>query len=161
MIRWGLATRPGLVSVIHSRTLTRWLFALALIYTDLIMVPVPWNNYGRGLGASWILGLNLAHAHGLVAGRDIVFTYGPLGYLIYPDPISGSPVLALLYRLGLYFLTVAALARLACVLPSKVTVCWTALLLALTVVLDPMPESQGLTAVIAVAVLVLVDRSTW
>jgi len=98
----------------------------------------------------------------MVAGRDIVFTYGPLGYLTYPDPVCGTPILALLYRIGLYFVSLAALCRLVRLEQSKVAAFWTAVLLGLAVVLDPLPEqSQGIIAIIAVALLVLVDRSNW
>ena len=34
-----------------------------------------------GLDRSWQLAIAEASTHGLVFGRDIVFTYGPLGYL--------------------------------------------------------------------------------
>jgi hypothetical protein len=138
------------------------LLALTVAYVALISLPMPWSLYDIGLDASWILGLNLAHHQGMAAGRDIVFTYGPLGYLVYPDRVCGSPVLPLLYRIGLYVLSIAALCRLVCVHRSKATAFWTALLLGLGVALDPMPEqSQGMIVLTAVALLVLTDRSPW
>ena len=71
--------------------LWRWLLLLSVTYVAILSVPAPWASYGTGLDPSWILGLNLAHSQGLVAGRDMVFTYGPLGYLLYPEPLGGCP----------------------------------------------------------------------
>jgi hypothetical protein len=149
-------------STLRQPVLLRGLLALSVAYAALISLPMPWSLYDIGLDASWILGLNLAHRQAMAAGRDIVFTYGPLGYLVYPDGVSGSPLLPLLYRIGLYVLSIAALCRLVWVHRSKAAAFWTALLLGLGVALDPMPEqSQGMIALTAVALLVLADRSPW
>ena len=142
--------------------LGRWLLGLAAAYVAFASVPVSIGWYGTGLDASWKLGLNLAHSQGLVAGRDIVFTYGPLGYLIYAEPVSGAPLLALVFQLGLYAVFVAALFRLAWILPSPTTALWTAVILGLAVVLySPAPEAQILLAIDAVALIALVDVSDW
>lgn len=58
---------------------------------------------------SWALGLNLAIREGLVWGKDIVFTYGPLGYLSTGLPIYVSKLPIVLFFLfivanGIYFL---------------------------------------------------------
>jgi hypothetical protein len=37
-----------------------------------------------GLDPSWVIGLHLGVANGFLFGKDILFTYGPLGYLCYP-----------------------------------------------------------------------------
>jgi len=39
-----------------------------------------------GLDPSWIVGLHLAARDGLSFGSDILFTFGPLGYLAFPQP---------------------------------------------------------------------------
>ena len=138
------------------------LLLLAVAYVALVSMPMPLISYGTGLDASWILGLNWAHSQHLVAGRDIVFTYGPLGYLVYPDPVCGTPVLALLYRLGLYVLSLAALCRLVWIHQSKVTALWLAVLLGLEFALSTLPaQSQSVLTLTIVALLVLVDRSGW
>jgi hypothetical protein len=41
---------------------------------------------GVGLDASWAHALSMAHASDQVFGRDVAFTFGPLGYLYYPVP---------------------------------------------------------------------------
>ncbi len=62
-------------------------------------MPGPLPAIGGGLDPSWIIGLNAAHARGFLFGRDIVFTYGPLGYLLFPVPGLASPMPALLMGL--------------------------------------------------------------
>jgi hypothetical protein len=146
-----------------SRTgVLRWLLFLTVACVALTSVPDAPRPCGTGLDPSWMLGLNLAHAQGLVAGRDIVFTYGPLGYLVHPEPAGGAPWLALFYRAGLYLLGIAALWRLVLVLESKAAAFWTSLILGLAVVLDPLrEENQVAVTVVVLALLVLVDRSRW
>ena len=43
-----------------------------------------------GTDHSWQLGLHLAASHGLSFGHDIVYTYGPLGFLLQPVLIGGA-----------------------------------------------------------------------
>lgn len=146
----------------RASTLPVWLLVFTVIYVALISLPGPPKSSGTGLDASWMLGLNLAHARGMVSGRDAVFTYGPLGYLLYPEPVSGTPVLALTFRLGLYLLFIAALFRLVWIMRSRAAVFWTALILGLGVVLDALPEeNQVILTLTAIALLPLVDRSRW
>src|ERR1700728_2881165 len=146
----------------RASSLPVWLLVLTVLYVALISLPDPPKSYGTGLDASWMLGLNLAHARGMVAGRDVIFTYGPLGYLLYPEPVSGTPVLALMFRLGLYLLSIAALCRLAWIMQWKVAAFWIALILGLGVVLDALPEeNRVILTITALALLILADRSDW
>jgi len=68
------------VSALRQPILMRCLLLLTVTYVAIISLPQPWVPYGTGLDASWILGLNLAHGQGMVAGRDIV----------YPDPVCAG-----------------------------------------------------------------------
>lgn len=146
----------------HGSVFERGLLLLAVAYVALVSLPAPWVPYGTGLDASWLLGLNLARHQGLVAGRDIVFTYGPLGYLTYPDPVSGTPIAALLQRVGLYLIAMAALIRLVLVHESKVTVFWVTALLGVAFALTLSPaQSQDVMTATVVAILALADRSKW
>ena len=68
--------------------------AVALLTWDYVqIVPVP------GLDGSWILALNLAAERGLDHGTDLIFTYGPLGFLDQPMVVDG-----LLATLGAVYL---------------------------------------------------------
>lgn len=57
---------------------------LCFIIAWLVTFPSPFQPVGAGLDASWLQALHLATANGLIFGRDVLFTYGPLGYLFYP-----------------------------------------------------------------------------
>ena len=46
----------------------------------LSLLPLPALIARPGLDPSWVQGLHVAAERGLVFGRDIVFTYGPLGF---------------------------------------------------------------------------------
>jgi hypothetical protein len=70
---------PGLVVVVLA--ITAW--------------PTGTFQPPPGLDYSWVIGLNLAFHQGLDYGRDLVFTYGPLGFLqvpvaVYPWPLRLS-----------------------------------------------------------------------
>src|SRR5580704_7569408 len=68
-----------------------WTFSLGFLWVALAMIPTVPDILGTGLDASWAYGINLAHAQNLIFGRDVVFTFGPLGYLFYPIPgLAGS-----------------------------------------------------------------------
>lgn len=41
-----------------------------------------------GLDASWVLALHIAVVRGLIFGKDIMWTYGPFGYLLFPLYVS-------------------------------------------------------------------------
>ncbi|GIU80065.1 MAG: membrane protein [Bryobacteraceae bacterium] len=90
-----------------------WLLALWLLAGAL--PRRPWVN-GAGVDASWYLALNLIHEQGLVFGRHIAYTMGPLGYLFTPEPelVSAGQVLLLrvLNWLLLLWAAFAALRRL-------------------------------------------------
>jgi hypothetical protein len=82
---------------------------LAIACTPLVST-VP----GYGLDPSWQLGLSMAAGRGLPAGTGVVFTYGPLGFLAYPNVVwLPGLVLGLVFTLavafGLYTLTYRAM----------------------------------------------------
>src|SRR5689334_18371342 len=59
-------------------------------YIALIAVVVRVHPVSAGLDASWAFGLNEAAAKGRIFGRDLAFTYGPLGYLALPMDVGGN-----------------------------------------------------------------------
>jgi len=74
------------------------IFFLILLFPALFYeIPKP------GLDESWNIALNLAYRQHMVFGKDILFTYGPLGILNYRLPIAFSKFVYLLF--DIYFLT--------------------------------------------------------
>ena len=75
------------------------LFLLPLIY----FIPFPiFFAPSTGLDPSWRISLNMAIDKGLIFGKDIVFTYGPLGYLEtrIPELVSRLPII--LFQIFIY-----------------------------------------------------------
>lgn len=73
---------------------------------------------GGQLDASWQAALTDAHLHGLQFGRDVIFTFGPWGWLqshfIQPGSLGGK----LVWELGGKLLLAAALVGLSLALPT-------------------------------------------
>ena len=88
---------------------------LAAVIAAVIFWPIPWVDPVVGFDPSWQAGLALARAHDLAWGPEIVFTYGPLGFLEnYAYYSFGQSVLATIYQqtmVAALFLGVAAALR--------------------------------------------------
>lgn len=67
----------------------------------------PWGGSARpGLEGSWHLGLNLLVGSPLRFGRDVVFSYGPLGYWLVPLPVGRNLVHAALFWSAIHLLVI-------------------------------------------------------
>jgi hypothetical protein len=98
--------RPA-VRAIETAGGSTWV--LAAFVTWLSLPPVDLHPEA-GLDPSWGAGMALAHLQGLHFGTDILFTYGPLGFLAYPGlytPAVG--VESLLYLAAVQFAFCATL----------------------------------------------------
>jgi len=73
------------------------------------LFPGTRGSLGTGLDPSYAFGLNDLAAQGLIHGRDVVYTYGPLGTALLPTAQNAGATLV--FRLALYALFAAALAR--------------------------------------------------
>lgn len=77
------------------------IYAVVLTFPALAVIP-----FGSALDLSWKIGLYKGNIQGLIHGKDILFTYGPLGYLIWPMYIDRSLWLnSVIYNLLQYILT--------------------------------------------------------
>lgn len=77
-----------------------WTAALVLA---LITYLQPGTHLWPGLDQAWAYGLNYAFAKGLIMGRDIHFTFGPLGWLEHTRMVS----MPMLYVSSLFSLLVS------------------------------------------------------
>jgi hypothetical protein len=88
-----------------------------------VSLPLGSTTPGAALDRSWQLGLSLAHVEGLHFGRDIVFTYGPLGFLAAPSAVFGAgEFLGIIYAgvtaFALYFVVFSWVRRWTPLLPA-------------------------------------------
>jgi hypothetical protein len=85
-------------------------FWISAVVLTLCTLPVGIGAIGASLDFSWIAGLYMAANEGRHFGTEIVYTYGPLGFLVWPSLWIGSlAVISFIYTLGLYGAFVAML----------------------------------------------------
>jgi hypothetical protein len=60
--------------------------------------PIRYYRVSAATDASWAYGINYAHAAGLVFGRDVVFTYGPLAWLAAPMDVGHNLAPAIAFQ---------------------------------------------------------------
>jgi hypothetical protein len=83
----------------------RSLLRLAIfLYLGLILCPIHYRAPSYDVDNTWWFALNYAAAHHLVAGRDVVWTYGPLAYLMVPFDLGNNLARGLAFQAGLWAL---------------------------------------------------------
>jgi hypothetical protein len=85
----------------------RWTLFL---YVSCILCPIQYIFPSTNLDNSWMFALNDAAAHRLVLGRDVVWTWGPLAYLVFPFDIGNNLAKGLAFQAGLWLLIIAIIA---------------------------------------------------
>src|SRR5690348_10717885 len=74
---------------------------LSAAFAGLALVPWRTAPFSVNLDYSWQLALNVAFADRLAFGRDVVFTYGPLGLLYAATCYPPTARIRLLVRIAL------------------------------------------------------------
>lgn len=64
------------------------LVGLVLAFFTVWSFPALLYNASYGLDPSWVIAIHMAKIQHLAWGTDLIFTYGPLGYLLYPININ-------------------------------------------------------------------------
>src|SRR5438128_4422717 len=80
------------------RLLALLLFLACWIYTALLTLPFTYGMPTINLDGSYGFGSNYFSDAGFRYGSDLIFTYGPLGYLFYPEDIGNHIVIANVIR---------------------------------------------------------------
>lgn len=107
-----------------SAIVERWRASRALrggtlVAIAALAVAVTWypsSPPAAGFDSSWQIALHLIAANGLDFGHDVVFTYGPLGFTLFPQVVTGPTwavafVVTLALRIGLVFVVIGATRR--------------------------------------------------
>ena len=68
-----------------------WPPLLAALFVALVLLAIPVPAPDLGIDTAWSAVLNWAHLTGVQFGQHLVFTYGPLGYLIAPYTLQAPP----------------------------------------------------------------------
>jgi hypothetical protein len=111
-----------------------------------------------------MIGINMAHVNRLVFGRDVIFTYGALGYLMEPTFPEADPWVVFAFSLTVAAVTAYALWQLC-----RYSGHWTATCLYLGVfwvsgafLFDSAIERMlGATLALSLAIVVKLDRGPW
>jgi len=85
-----------------------WQWGLS-IYLSWILCPIRYGTPSDTIDSTWLFALNWAAAHHLLFGRDIVWTYGPLAYLLMPFDVGHNLAKGLVFQAVLWTLLVVAL----------------------------------------------------
>jgi hypothetical protein len=74
-------------------------------YALLVACPIRYWPVKVGIADdTWIFALNYAAAHGLSIGSDVVWTTGPLGYLVLPQDMGGNLAKGLVFQVAIWAL---------------------------------------------------------
>lgn len=73
-------------------------FYILVAYAAISTFPVCGYPVNRGLDESWRFGLNQFYFSHYKFGRDVIFTFGPLGFICFPEHIGLNLVIALMIR---------------------------------------------------------------
>ncbi|HKW98285.1 MAG TPA: hypothetical protein VJN43_11175 [Bryobacteraceae bacterium] len=79
---------------------------MLLCYITLISYPVAYFPIQAGGDPSWAFAMNYFHHKGLIFGRDVGFTYGPLAYLAIPMDLGTNLRNGILFQLGLWLILI-------------------------------------------------------
>jgi len=90
---------------------SRWPAAVCWLVLVIFLFPGVGNSLGRGLEPSWAYAVNALPFTDRLSGRDVAFTYGPLGWLFAPADMGHHLFLALFFWLGMHTLFALAMAR--------------------------------------------------
>ena len=102
-----------LAALIEGDSGPRSRLALGAVWLALVLWLYPgfFSTLGVGLDPSWAWAINTLPHTGSLPGRDVVFTYGPLGWLLMPAVIGSNARWALLFRALVHAVFAAGLAR--------------------------------------------------
>lgn len=73
-------------------------FYLLLLYAALLTLPVAYSPGAPGLDPSWVFATNYFPHSSFKYGPDIIFTFGPLGFIYIPENIQENLPIALIVR---------------------------------------------------------------
>ena len=105
----GMITNYKLLEILASKTIVfNLIISLTQTYLFLAFLPTI-HLINPGLDASWSYGISQAAKEKLVFGKEIVFTYGPLGYLTQGAALYSNFKQIILFRFAVHFVLLGLL----------------------------------------------------
>lgn len=99
--------------------LNRYWQIIAAIIIFLLTFPPIGIPTRLGLDPSYIWALNYFFDKGISIGKDILFSYGPLGFLLFPAPIGNNLLLAFIFEFVLKLIFIILLLKLGSLVRKK------------------------------------------
>jgi hypothetical protein len=155
-LKWTIAEPPPVSETAQHRVAWRGLFTVCCLFLLFATLPFNLNSHTAGLDSSWRTGLNLLVHSRYLFGRDWVFTYGPLGYLLAPQDVGHNLIVANGFALVLHALLGVGLITLIWHAQRWTQVTLFLVVYALGVAMAPLYETQTL---VVAAVLLAVALS--
>jgi hypothetical protein len=84
-------------------------FYLLLAYLALMTLPLAFNATSTGLDPSWSYATNYFPGSVYKYGPDVIFTYGPLGFICWPENVDWKLSIAIALRLLVWAVLIAQL----------------------------------------------------
>jgi hypothetical protein len=129
------------------------------IYAALLMMPFAWSMPEAGIDGSHAFGSNYFPYEGFRYGSDVIFTYGPLGYLVNPQDLGNHIAVANVIRAAVWLLLFGHLMLLYRLRTESF---WKAVLLTLALIpsrnLFILSFDYYLLAAMLVCILYLIER---
>ena len=85
---------------------------LLFLWTIAVACPIRYWVISSQWDNTWVYVLNYAAAHGLSFGRDVIWTSGPLGYLVFPQDVGNNLAHALVFQCIVWVVLIAIYADL-------------------------------------------------
>jgi hypothetical protein len=133
-------TQSRLFAIVSKLVTCKLANILSIILVGLVVTTFPREPLGNDLDSSWAAILGFAHQKGLQFGTDIVFTYGPLGFLITPYFASYGAESRWLVDIMVGFAAAAGVCQCLWLLPRR----WRSLgLILFVLVMCSIPRSEA------------------
>jgi hypothetical protein len=97
---------------LKERPAQKLLRIFLFLFTVLLACPIRYWPLGYYVDETWIFAINYARAHGLVIGKDIFWTTGPLAYVVFPLDIGNNLIHGLIFQAVLWCALIGVFADL-------------------------------------------------
>lgn len=99
----------GVIKHLDNQRFKTFLKYILLSWIGLISFSVQVYPIRPGLDWSWVFALNYFAEKGIKFGKDLVWTYGPLGFLVVPMDVGSNIKIGIVFQLFVWAVLIATL----------------------------------------------------